>query len=112
MEFVPIGVMLATVGKVVDFVRYVRAGDRNAIAIQILAWAAGFGVVALAAQTPWAAGLDFGGFTLDRLNLASQLLVGISIGSSMSLVADFKKAVDNSQSAAVPPLLGPPAPPR
>ncbi len=112
MDFVPIVVMLATVAKVVDFVRYLRVGDRNAIAVQVLAWAAGFGLVALAAHTPWAAGLDFGGFTLDRLNIASQLLAGIAVGSSASAFVDAKKAVDNSQSAAVPPLLGPPAPPR
>ncbi len=111
MEFVPIVVILATVGKIVDFARFARDRDVNAIAIQLLAWAAGFGVVALAAHTPWAAGLDFGGYALGRLDLAAQLLVGISIGSGMSVVADFKKAVDNTQSAAVPPLVVP-TPPR
>lgn len=111
MEFGPILVIMATVAKTVDFSRYAQARDGNAILTQVLAWAAGFGVVALAAHTPWAAGLKFGEFPLADLNLAAQLFAGVAVGSAASVVADFKKAVDNSQSAAVPPLLGPPLPP-
>ena len=105
MEFVPILVVLATVKKVVDFVRFLRARDVNAVATQIVAWLAGFVVIALAAHTPWAAGLIFGDVALSKLGIAAQILVGIAIGSSGSLATDVIKATDNSQSAAVPPLL-------
>ena len=106
MEFVPILLIMATVKKIVDLVRYLKAGDTNGWVTQLVAWAAGFAVVALAAHTPWAAGLDFGGHTLAGLGLAAQLLVGIAIGSATSAVIhDTQKAADGWQSAAVPPLI-------
>jgi hypothetical protein len=105
MEFIPIAVLLATVKKLVDFVRFLRAGDVNGVITQVAAWAAGFLVVALAAHTPWAAGLVFGGFALSKLGVAAQLLVGVTVGSAASFGKDVVAAVDNSQSAAVPPLI-------
>ncbi len=108
MDFVPLLVMLATVKKLVDFVRYAKAGDVNGIITQLVAWVAGFALAALVANTPWAAGLDFGGVTLAKMNIAAQLLVGLALGSSASFGTDLIKATDNSQSAAVPPLLGAP----
>lgn len=107
MEFVPMLVVLATVKKIVDFVRYLRARDGNAVATQLVAWLAGFALVALVAHTPWAAGLVFGAVALSKLGIAAQILVGVAVGSSGSIATDVIKAADNSQSAAVPPLLGP-----
>jgi hypothetical protein len=88
MEFVPVLVLLATVKKVVDFVRYSKAGDYNAIATQLVAWLAGFGLVALAAHTSWAKGIVFGEVTLAAMGLASQALAGIALGSAASLAHD------------------------
>jgi hypothetical protein len=107
MEFVPVLVILATVKKVVDFVRFARAGDLNSVVTQLVAWFAGFLIIALAAHTPWAAALVFGGVPLAKLGVAAQLLVGIAIGSSGSLATDIIKATDNTQTAAVPSLLYP-----
>lgn len=98
-------VILATVKKLVDFIRYVRAGDTNAILTQVVAWLGGFLLVAVAAHTPWAVQLVFGGVPLSRLGWASQLLVGVAVGSAASTGVDVIKAVDGTQSAAVPPLL-------
>lgn len=114
--FVPLLVLLATGAKIVDFVRYARAGDVNGIITQVLAWVTGFGLIALAAHTPWATapaaagGLAFGGVTLGHIGLAGQVLVGLALGSSFSLTKDAIKAVDGTQSAAVPPLVDPPGP--
>lgn len=110
MEFVPLLVILATVKKIVDLARYVKAGDANGIVTQLLAWVAGSAVIALAAHTPWAAGLEFGGVALATLNIPAQIFVGIAVGSAGSLATDALKAADNSQSAALPPLVGPPSP--
>lgn len=108
MEFVPILVILAMVKKLVDFVRFLKAFDVSSVVTQLVAWLAGFAVIALAAHTPWAAGLVFGDVSLAKLGIAAQILVGIAIGSSGSLATDVIKAADNSQSAAVPRLLDPP----
>lgn len=88
MDFVPILVLLATVKKCVDFVRYASARNYNGIISQLVAWAAGFGVVALAAHTAWATGIVFGDLSLARMSLAAQLLAGIALGSSASLAHD------------------------
>jgi hypothetical protein len=107
MEFVPIVVLLATVKKIVDLMRYARGGDYNGVITQLVVWAAGVAVVALAANTVWADGIVFGDTRLAGLNLASQVLAGIALGSAASLTQDAFKAVDNSQSEAKPPLVGP-----
>lgn len=112
--FVPLLVIIATGTKVVDFVRYARAGDGNGILTQLVAWATGFALIALAAHTPWAnapaetGGLAFGGVTLGHIGVAGQLLVGLAVGSGFSLAKDGIKALDGTQSAAVPPLVDPP----
>ena len=107
MEFMPLLVILATVKKLIDFVRYAKAGDANAIVTQLVAWAAAFGLVALAAHTPWAASLVFGEVPLSKLGIAAQILVGVAVGSAASLTNDVIKAADNTQTAAVPRLLDP-----
>lgn len=88
MDFVPILVLLATVKKCVDFVRYANARDYNGIITQLIAWLAGFGVVALAAHTAWADSIVFGDLRLASMSLAAQLLAGIALGSSASLAHD------------------------
>ncbi len=107
MEFVPLVVMLATIKKVVDFVRYAKAGDTNGIVTQLLAWLAGFGLAALVAHTPWAATINMGGVTLAEMNIAAQIFAGLALGSAAAFGTDILKAADNSQSAAVPALVGP-----
>ena len=109
MEFIPMLVLLATVKKVIDFVRYAKAGDVNGIVVQLLAWLSGVALVALAAHTAWSQQLEFGGITLHGMGFASQVLAGIALGSAASLAQDALRAADNSQSAAVPALI-PPAP--
>lgn len=108
MEFIPIVVILATVKKLVDFVKYARnwrTDGKNGVITQLVAWAAGFVLVALTAHTPWAAALVFGGFALSKLGVAAQVLVGIAVGSTVSGGVDVLKTFDNTQSAAVPPLV-------
>ncbi|MDP8971159.1 MAG: hypothetical protein M3N52_11835 [Actinomycetota bacterium] len=99
MDFVPVLVLLATVAKAVDFVRYAKAGDYNGITTQLIAWAAGIAIVALAAHTAWADGIVFGDVALADMNLASQILAGIALGSTASLAHD---AV--TRPAPAPPL--------
>lgn len=108
MQFVPLVVAAGLIAKVVDFVRFARARDVNAIAVQVLAWVSGVGVAAWLAQTPFADQIMPG---LASMNFATQALVGIGLASAAGLVADGRKTFDNSQSAKVPPLVkdSPPA---
>jgi len=107
IEFVPLLVLLATVKKLIDLLRYARGRDLNGVVTQVVVWAGGIGVVALAAHTAWAGQLVFGDVKLAGMNFASQVLAGIALGSAASIAQDTLKAVDASQSEAKPTLLGP-----
>lgn len=90
MEFVPILVLGATVKKIVDLVRFARVRDLESIVVQILAWVAGVGVTMLAAHTAWSDGIIVGDQPLAGMNVASQILAGIALGSAASLAHDLK----------------------
>lgn len=105
MEFVPVLAMLALVAKLVDFLRYGKAKDWNGVLTQAIVWVAGIVVVFLVAQTPWAAAIPFGSVALSKLGAWSLVFVGMSLSSVSSVGKDALKAVDNSNSAAIPTLL-------
>lgn len=101
-------VATATVKKVVDFVRYLSAGDARSVVTQVLSWVAGIGVAFLLAASDITQRFDIGGgYPLGNANGASLVLIGIGLASGASFGVDLLKARDNSQSAAVPPLGGP-----
>lgn len=109
--FVPALAMLALVKQGLDWIRYLRSGlrtgDWNGVITQTAAWGLGVFAVWITAQSDWAAaaGEALGVGSLAKLNLASQILFGLMVGSGASLTKDAIKAVDGTQSAAVPHLL-------
>lgn len=105
MEFLPAIAMITLVIKIIDFLRYARARDLNGVFSQAAVWFAGIIVVMLAAQTDWAATLRVGDLSLNQLGLWSQVFWGLSFASTASFGKDVTKAVDNSNSAAIPTLL-------
>ncbi len=105
MEFVPILAMAAISLKIVDFFRYARAGDSTGVLTQIVAWVVGFVIVLLAAQTDWADGIAVGDMSLATLNIWSLLFVGLAAGSGASFFKDAYKAIDPTNSAAIPVLV-------
>lgn len=105
MEFIPVVAMAALTLKIVDFLRYCRAADLNGILTQLAAWIAGVVVVLLVAQTDWADGIGIGDMDLGTLSFWSLVFYGLSAGSGASFVKDSLKAVDNSNSAAIPTLV-------
>lgn len=105
MDFIPLVVAAATIWKVVDFVKFAKARDASSIATQIVTWVAGVSMAFLLAESDFGAGLDVAGHALANLNGASVVLFGLGLGSTASGVVDFKKARDNTDSAAVPSLL-------
>lgn len=105
LDFVPILALVILIKKMLDFLRYLSAQDWNAVVTQLIAWVGGVGGVMLAAQTDWAGGIVIGDFTLENLSAWSLVFVGLTISSGASFIHDATKAVDNTDSAAVPTLL-------
>lgn len=102
MDFAPLLAAIALIWKIVDFVKYLRARNSEAVVTQAAVWFAGVGVIFLLAATDFASAINVGDLSLGTLNAASLILLGLSVGSSASVLVDVKKAVDNTDSAAVP----------
>jgi hypothetical protein len=98
-------VALGTVAyTVVNFIRYALATDWPSVFSQLLAWAAGVVMTFIVAHTDLAAAFAFGSKNLSQIGGGSQFLTGLAAASSISIVYQFTKAVDTTQSAAVPSL--------
>lgn len=109
MDFVPLLAGLALVTKIVDFVKYLAnySEYRSSIVAQLSVWFGGIVVVFLLAGSDFSAGITVADLTLGELNVFSLILFGLSLSSTGSLVYDFKKARDNTDSALTPPMLPP-----
>lgn len=106
MEFIPTLALAALTLKIIDFLRYARAADFNGVFTQLCAWIAGVVAVLIAAQTDWAAGIDIGDKSLHSLGFWSLVFYGLTAGSVGSTIKDIGyKALDNSNSAAIPTLV-------
>lgn len=98
--------------KLIDFSRYARAKDLNGVVTQLAAWGAGILVLFLVAQTNWAPTIIIGDTALNKLGIWSLVFAGMSAASVASVAKDTLKAVDNTNSAAMPTLLPAPQPKR
>lgn len=105
MDFVPLAATVALLWKVVDTAKLVRVRDVNAVVTQAVTWGAGVLLAFLLAATDFADGIPIGDMHLGHLNAASLILVGLSLGSSASVAYDFKRAIDRTDSAAMPTLV-------
>lgn len=104
-EFIPAVAMAALIKKFIDFAKYITNKDVNGAVTQLVVWAAGVVAVCLFAQTDWADTIAFAGQALSKLNFASQLAIGLGLGSVAGVATDAIKARDNTDSAAMPPLV-------
>lgn len=103
----------ALVMKLTDFIRLLAAvvrGEKehvSAVITQAGAWIAGVAVVATAAASGLLDGLNLPGLgvALGEVNGAGQVLAGVILASVGSVVVDFKQSIDNTDSAAKPPLV-------
>jgi hypothetical protein len=102
--------MAAVIWKFTDFLKNVRAGisggSWNSVITQLLVWAAALGGVFLLSASDFGTSV-VGGIDkpLNDLDGTTKLVLGLMGGSFASGLFDSKKAVDNSDSAAQPPLL-------
>jgi hypothetical protein len=98
--------MIAITMKVTDFLKQVTnlPGSKRAVLTQLAAWAGATAVVFLYSASDFGPNVVIGDVAVNDMAWASKVVLGLAIGSAGSAAVDFKKAVDNSDSAAVPPL--------
>lgn len=104
MDFVPILALGLVVKTTVDILRFVRGRDWNGAGTLLTAWVGGFAAAALFAQTEFADGISVGDQTLGDLNVASLLVVGLTLGSVGANVNEFFASRDANRSTAKPQL--------
>lgn len=107
MDFVPLLAMSALVKKVVDMVKFLSAGDVNAIVTQIVAWLAGIAAVFIVAKSDFGNQVIVNELALSSLNNWALTLAGIVLASTAGLGWDTISALDNTNSANTPQLLHP-----
>jgi hypothetical protein len=105
MEAITVATLIALVIKVVSVVKAIGK-DTNLVLTQALTWVVGAVILSLAATADLTAGLTpiEGGPTLGELDMASIVLIGLAWASTASVVYDWKKARDNSDSAHEAPF--------
>jgi hypothetical protein len=98
-------VTLATVvWKLVELVKNLLHLRWDPVVTQVVAWVGGIAVVLLAAQTSVASSVQVWGTSLDSLNGASLVLLGLGVSSFGGAAVEVKKALDNNDSGAQPTL--------
>jgi hypothetical protein len=98
-------VALGTVAyTIVNFIRFALVTDWSSVYSQILAWVIGVATTFAVAHTDLAPAFMFGNKNLSQISGGSQFLVGLAAASSIGIVYQFTKAIDSTQSAAVPSL--------
>lgn len=98
--------LAALIWAFVDFLKNLRAADWNATVTQLIVWASGVAGVFLIGATQFAKDTHINGQVLTDLDGASKLVVGLLFSSLASGAYQVKKAVDSSDSAKQPPLVG------
>lgn len=104
-EFAPLLAMAALVFSLINFLRFLSGKDYKSAVTQLTVWVGGVVVAFLVAQTDFASGISVGDLPLDQLNGWSLLFVGLSIGSTGSVVNELRGAIDNSDSTRKPSLV-------
>lgn len=105
METVGLVALIAIIWKVVDFIKYVTSRDTNAAVTQLSVWGSAIAVALLAREAEPFSTIGVLGTTFGDLSTPAIVLFALGLGSTASGVVDLKKAIDGSDSAAVPPLL-------
>lgn len=92
--------------KITSVAKFLSAGAWRDAITQLVAWAAGVGVIFVAANADMTESLAPAGVPLGVINGWSLVLLGMAFGSAASFGYDLKAAVDHSDTAAEPPLGG------
>lgn len=93
----------------VIFVKNLTAQQWKPAITQAIAWLAGIGAVLMMAAAQFAGGISIGNTTLDKLDFWPKVLVGVLVASVVSMLHEFKKAIDRTDTAVVPDWFEPKA---
>lgn len=104
MEFTPVLAMAALVIAIINLIKYLRSGNWNGAITTLSVMVAGVVVIALAAQTDFAAGIVIADRPLSEYNFWSLLFIGLSLSSIAAFANDIRGAIDNSDSTVKPNL--------
>ncbi len=114
---VTITLLLAALGlKLTDLVKFVsnafggkdadtKARAVNDLATFFLGWAIGIVAVWVLAHTAWGDEVSIGNETLANLNMPNLVVFGLVFSTVAATLYDFKKAIDQGDSAKKDPLL-------
>jgi hypothetical protein len=105
-EFIPMATLIGLVISVVNLLIYASKKNVDGVVKILIVWVGGVAATLLAAQTDYASSFSFGGVTLDVANTWTQIWIGLTIGGSATVVNEFKKAIDNGDSAEKPSIVG------
>jgi hypothetical protein len=100
--------LAALVVSAVNYVTYVKAKAWDPVVKQTAAYVGGVVATIVAAHSDFGATLPVAERALDTLNGASQVLVGLALGGVAIFGNEVKKAIDSTDSAVKPPLVGGP----
>jgi len=104
--------LAALTWKFVDWLRLLMnfRDHRSGIITQFLAWVGACLAVYLYGESQFGDTVNISGISLDHMDSATKLLVGLAIGSTASVAVDLKQALDGKDDATKPALLDGPAP--
>lgn len=85
--------------------KYVSAGQFREVITQLLAVAWGIAAVFLVGATEWAGETVVGNLPLTDIDTPGKVAVGVIVGATGSVLYDFKKSRDNTDTASEPALL-------
>lgn len=108
MDFVPMLAAAFLVKQIIDFVKYLKGKEWNGVITVLSVWLAGVVVITLLAQTDFADSINVLDRTLSSLNFATQVFLGLTIGSVGSFANEVTGAIDSTRSTAKPTLTGSP----
>jgi hypothetical protein len=114
---ITVTLLLAAVGlKLTDLVKFVsnfligvdddtKKRARNDLATFFLGWAIGIGAALVLARTAWGDEVSIGKETLASLDLFNVVVFGLVFNTVAATLYDFKKAIDQGDSAKKDPLI-------
>lgn len=107
-EAIPAAGLVALAYHVTVLLKYVTAGQIKEFLTGLVPWVAAFSVLLLGSEADATASVVLPGFdlALGDMDVASLLLAAAGLGATGSVAWDYKKAIDGSDSASVPPLGG------
>jgi hypothetical protein len=96
---------------VMGFVRDVQGGKYKSALTTVITWVVGIIAVTLYAHSMFGDTVVISGIRLNDMDFVTLVLIGLQVSSFAGTIWTVTKAIDNTQSAAKPQLLGGDKPP-